>query len=106
MPGFNGTGPMGQGPMTGRRMGFCNPNSPAGREGGQGYGFSRGMGRGPGRGAHRGFGRGRGFNCYGSAVRKDNVSDRKYLEQRQSILETQLGNIKKDLASFSENEQE
>ncbi|MFH2143545.1 MAG: DUF5320 domain-containing protein [Bacteroidota bacterium] len=24
MPGFNQTGPMGQGPMTGRRMGRCN----------------------------------------------------------------------------------
>ena len=32
MPGFNQTGPMGQGPMTGRRMGRCvnletNPNN-------------------------------------------------------------------------------
>jgi hypothetical protein len=23
MPGFDGTGPLGQGPMTGRGMGFC-----------------------------------------------------------------------------------
>ncbi|MDQ1327817.1 MAG: hypothetical protein QG641_1100, partial [Candidatus Poribacteria bacterium] len=23
MPGFNGTGPMGLGPMTGRGMGYC-----------------------------------------------------------------------------------
>ena len=26
MPGFNQTGPMGQGPMTGRRMGRCTNN--------------------------------------------------------------------------------
>ncbi|MFA7128300.1 MAG: DUF5320 domain-containing protein [Sphaerochaeta sp.] len=27
MPGRNGTGPLGQGPMTGRRMGFCAGNT-------------------------------------------------------------------------------
>ena len=26
MPGFNQTGPVGQGPMTGRIMGNCNPS--------------------------------------------------------------------------------
>ena len=26
MPGFNQTGPVGQGPMTGRRIGKCNPS--------------------------------------------------------------------------------
>jgi hypothetical protein len=25
MPGFDGSGPRGQGPMTGRGMGYCNP---------------------------------------------------------------------------------
>jgi len=39
MPNFNGTGPRGAGPMTGRGMGRCN--------GGQaGRGFGRGQGRG------------------------------------------------------------
>ena len=42
MPGFNGTGPRGMGPMTGRGMGPC------------GRGFGRGMGYGMGYG--RGFG--------------------------------------------------
>jgi hypothetical protein len=28
MPGFDGTGPMGMGPMTGGGRGFCNPFSP------------------------------------------------------------------------------
>jgi hypothetical protein len=116
MPGMNGTGPMGQGPLTGRGMGFCNPKNPAVREDGQGYGFGRGMGmgqglgRGPagglGRGARRGLGRGFGFNCYNYGVREDNLTDRKYLEQRQSILETQLDNIKKRRASLSQDEQE
>ena len=34
MPGFNQTGPMGQGPMTGRRMGKCT-NYGAGRKNAQ-----------------------------------------------------------------------
>ncbi len=28
MPGFDGTGPQGQGPMTGGARGWCNPYSP------------------------------------------------------------------------------
>jgi hypothetical protein len=59
MPYGNGTGPWGQGPMTGRRAGYCagydRPGyaNPIG-----GRGFGRGYGRGMGRG--RGFGRGMG----------------------------------------------
>ncbi len=33
MPGFNQTGPVGQGPMTGRRMGRCNPSDNAKSDG-------------------------------------------------------------------------
>ena len=43
MPGFNKTGPRGQGPMTGGGRGRCVP-------GNQGFGLGRGMGRGAGRG--------------------------------------------------------
>ncbi len=51
MPGGDGTGPGGMGPMTGRAVGYCagypvqgymNPVS------GRGYGFGRGFGRGRG----------------------------------------------------------
>jgi len=62
MPNFDGTGPRGQGPMTGRGMGTCNtPRQNAVQQGmglgprGMGRGF--GMGRGIGRGMGRGFGR-------------------------------------------------
>lgn len=59
MPNFNGTGPRGQGPMTGRGMGNCAPN---GRVRTPGYGYGRGFGRGWfGRGFGRGFGLGRGW---------------------------------------------
>ncbi len=71
MPGFNQTGPMGQGPMTGRRMGRCanlgtnpknqtveskenaNENTPENIQG-RGFGFGRGRGIGG-----QGFGMGR-----------------------------------------------
>lgn len=48
MPGFDGTGPTGNGPLTGRRMGNCASVAPAGR--GRGY-WGRGAGRGYGVGA-------------------------------------------------------
>jgi hypothetical protein len=60
MPGGNGTGPAGSGPMTGRAAGFCagypvpGYANPVGRRGYWGRG--RGMGRG------RGFGRGFGWS--------------------------------------------
>ena len=38
MPGFDGTGPSGLGPMTGRGLGFCHPRAP------QPYGYGRGFG--------------------------------------------------------------
>jgi len=62
MPGFDGTGPMGAGPMTGGARGFCNPGGAGyGRGGRFGYGFGYGQGMGRGLGARRGFGPGRGM---------------------------------------------
>ena len=63
MPGGDGTGPGGLGPMTGRAAGYCAGypvpgymNPIAGRGG---FGYGRGGGRGRGRG--RGFGWGAGY---------------------------------------------
>jgi hypothetical protein len=66
MPGFDGTGPRGMGPMTGGGRGFCASPAYGARPGyaasfgwpawgGRGGGFGRGMGRGMGRGRGRGF---------------------------------------------------
>ena len=44
MPGFSGTGPLGQGPMTGRGRGYCTV--PAGNNPGMPYGIY-GIGRSP-----------------------------------------------------------
>jgi predicted DNA-binding protein (UPF0251 family) len=74
MPGFDRTGPQGEGPLTGRRRGHCardekdqsqdeQPGRGPGGRGrgpGRGPGRGRGAGRGPGPGAGRGRGRGRG----------------------------------------------
>ena len=49
MPGRNGTGPLGQGSMTGRGFGNCNPNNVSrgvNRNHGSGYGLGKGSGRG------------------------------------------------------------
>ncbi|MBN2052797.1 DUF5320 domain-containing protein [Candidatus Woesearchaeota archaeon] len=65
MPGYDGTGPRGEGSRTGRGMGYCRPTGGAGyapRGAGRGsapYGGGRGRAFGGGRGA--GFGRGMGF---------------------------------------------
>ncbi|HNV81912.1 MAG: DUF5320 domain-containing protein [Tenuifilaceae bacterium] len=67
MPGFDQTGPVGQGPMTGRRMGRCTGfgaragNQPAGEAPRENipFGYGRGAGygrRGGGRGWNRGMG--------------------------------------------------
>ena len=63
MPGGDGSGPAGMGPMSGRAAGYCagypvpgymNPVS--------GYGFGRGRGRGVGRGLGLGFRGGRAWS--------------------------------------------
>lgn len=64
MPGFDRTGPMGAGPMTGGRRGLCNPAA-GNTTVYAGYGYGRGLGlrcgfRG-GYGAGRGGGRGYGW---------------------------------------------
>jgi hypothetical protein len=66
MPGFDRSGPMGAGPMTGGRRGFCNATnagydtrfagmSDFGRNMGFGRGFRGGFGRGMGRAFGRRF---------------------------------------------------
>ena len=74
MPGGDGTGPGGMGPMTGRAAGFCAGYSVPGYAnpvGGRGMGMGFGRGRGGGFGRGRGFGWGRagyGLPAYGGAV--------------------------------------
>jgi len=65
MPRGDRTGPMGEGPMTGRGAGYCAGYDVPGCDNpGVSRGFGMGLGRGFGRG--RGFGMGRGMR-YGAA---------------------------------------
>lgn len=75
MPGMNRRGPEGEGPMSGRERGRCNPsnresnnfdapagrgaNAPFRRDAGRGLGQGQGMGRGQGEGVRRRDGSGR-----------------------------------------------
>lgn len=60
MPGRDGTGPGGMGPMTGRAAGPCANNTMPGRGPGRGLGLGRGRGAGLGQGLGRGAGLGMG----------------------------------------------
>ncbi|MDD4193027.1 MAG: DUF5320 domain-containing protein [Mangrovibacterium sp.] len=64
MPSGNRTGPMGQGPRTGRALGFCSGYDTPGYTKGFGMGMGRGMGQGMGMGRGRGFGRGFNFGGF------------------------------------------
>jgi hypothetical protein len=74
MPRFDGTGPMGQGPMTGRGMGPCNTS----------------MGR--------GFGRGRGMRMFCPAMQPmTKEEEKKMLEAEIRYMEEYIKELKKRL---------
>lgn len=85
MPGRNGTGPIGQGSLTGRGMGICGGNNPSGKGYAQGFGLGRGLGSG------RGCGRGLGRNLF---------------EERQRALEDQLADLRGKLDALSAKDPE
>ena len=84
MPFGDGTGPAGQGPMTGRRLGRCAGNDIPGN----GF-FGRGLGRGWGRGF--GFGRGYGYN----QAPVNEASEKSWLDNVINVLKNQLENFEK-----------
>lgn len=70
MPGLNRTGPLGEGPMTGRQQGRCNPNrknsipeAPERSLTGRGLGLGKGRkrGRSKGKGLAKAWGKNRRF---------------------------------------------
>ena len=96
MPRGDGTGPMGQGPLTGRKMGQCGGGQGMGM--GQGRGLGRGMGRGAGQGMGRGVGPGLGQGTRGAFAGQDNSSlSEEELLQEKKMLQQRLEMINKDL---------
>ncbi len=93
MPGGDGTGPDGVGPMTGRRMGRCRDNDPS--EGtAQNYGYGRGGGRrfGYGFGWRTGFGFGRrtGYNTASGTPGRYGETD---VEREIEVLKDRLSHL-------------
>lgn len=86
MPGRDGTGPMGQGTMSGRGLGYCT---------GIGHGFGRGMGL--GYGVRRCFG---GFNVRQLSC----MTDKEVLTEQKELLNKRLDAINKQLDCQSESD--
>ncbi len=105
MPGGDGTGPMGMGPMTGRAAGYCAGYAMPGYAnpmGGRGRGFwGAGRGRG-GRGRGFGFGAGRfgwapvgaGYPAYGPMAPTPE-QELEGLRQQASYFQDTLADIQK-----------
>ena len=90
MPRGDRMGPMGNGPMTGRRMGNCAEDNSSGFGFfGRGFGFNRGGGLGSGRNA--GW-----FSGFANA----GVSEKTTLENGIRVLKDQLSSLEKQLSSF------
>jgi len=106
MPRGDGTGPMGQGPMTGRGLGYCAGYPQPGFMY-PGPGFGRGFGKGWG----RGFGRGRGFRWRTEPIyppvgypvepiRLTKEDQRKILEQEKKELELEIKAIHEEVEAI------
>ncbi len=92
MPGLNGTGPAGQGSMTGRRLGVCAQGQNANKSiAFLGNNAGRGMGRG-----RLSCVRGRGF-FQGFKI-MDNISDmdlKDHLENQRRLIDEQILELEK-----------
>lgn len=100
MPGYDGTGPQGFGPMTGRGMGAC------GRGYGRRYGYGSGAGRGFGRGFgfFRGLGRRFGFfqdSPYNEPVQLSKAEKKRILKEELKGLEDEKNEIEKELNNLN-----
>ncbi|HHT27788.1 MAG TPA: DUF5320 domain-containing protein [Firmicutes bacterium] len=85
MPGRDGAGPMGMGPMTGRGLGMCiRPNYSYGP--GCGFAFRRGR-----------FGRGRGFFATHVIDEMTPEQRKDLLRERRDVLKARLDAIEKQL---------
>ncbi|MGC8667347.1 MAG: DUF5320 domain-containing protein [Chthonomonadales bacterium] len=91
MPRLDGTGPMGQGPLTGRGLGRCAGQQPV-----AGW-FGRGRGLGLGLGLGLGWGMRRSGRWFAPAVPTAQTDDTALLEQQAELLERQLAAVRQRL---------
>ncbi len=91
MPGRDKTGPIGQGAMTGRGLGFCQGNG----VGNYRIGFRSGFG--PGMGANYRCQRAyRRFN-----IEENIVSEKEYLQKQKDLLQEKVDLINKQIEKLS-----
>ena len=83
MPGKDGTGPTGAGPMTGRALGLCTDTEESKR------GFFRGRGL--------GLGRGRGFGRRFAIGQASPEKQKSWLQEQKAVLQDRLKAIDKQL---------
>lgn len=115
MPRGDRTGPLGEGPQTGRGAGYCSgSNSPGyttaparprlglGRGGGRGRGFGGGRKGGFGRGRGRGRGAGRGFGFRSSYRNVDTDQAQENSEQDLDSMRDRLDRIEQDLTELKD----
>ncbi len=89
MPAFNGTGPQGQGPLTGRGMGPC------------GKGKRFGMGMGFGRCGRYGRGLGRYFGWNTPQTKEEKLED---VKNYKKALQEEMEDVDKQLVSLQKQE--
>ncbi len=98
MPGYDGTGPQGMGPMTGGARGFCNPAAAAaGYPAGYG-GYGRGMAY--GRGMRRGFGAGGAWPAYPPAYPYSQENELNMLKAQATAIKNTLDQINQRIAEL------
>ena len=115
MPGFDKTGPMGEGPMTGGARGRCNPDS-AGydprfyRGGNRGLGLRRGFRGGVGPRMGRGRWAGRGYGWFPPAIDPgfpaDATGEIEVLKAEGDYLKNSLDAINKRIEALEKNSAE
>lgn len=113
MPGFDRSGPMGAGPMTGGRRGMCGGSDI--RPGNMGYGHGYGTGR--GMGFKRGHGRGRGFGypayggypaprTFGRAYPVSGADEMAMLKAEANAMQASLESIQNRIAELEKDASE
>jgi len=103
MPGGDRTGPLGEGSMTGRRLGFCAANDEPGAYYGRAYGSGRGPGMAFRRGLRGGYGRRLMWQSVPLSANETNTqNDEKHLRGEIEDLRDQLSFLENKLSKLKQ----
>ena len=109
MPGFDGSGPMGGGSVTGGGRGYCNPANAGYPEAGS-RGFGRGMAYGGGFRSGYGFGRGvrrgfaRGVAMYPQMYNENPADELTLLKQQADVIKKTMDSINQRIVEIEKKE--